>query len=51
MIKVLSIVRKSVPLRMIYNLPFSQDGWIHPDIHHPSAGFQLLAVEKASREQ
>ena len=48
MIKVLSFVRKSVPLRMICNLPFSQDELIHPDIHHQSAGSQLLAAERAA---
>ena len=48
MIKVLSFVSKPVPLRMIYNLPFSQDELIHPDIHHQSAGSQLLAAERAA---
>ena len=47
MIKVLSLVSK--PLRMIYNLPFSQDELIHPDIHHQSAGSQLLAAERAAK--
>ena len=48
MIKVLSFVSKPVPLRMICNLPFSQDELIHPDIHHQSAGSQLLAAERAA---